>query len=174
MMNRFDSYTEDALRESMEADIQNGKMFRAIDGEMLHNLMAFWHKSRKEFLPWTSVELSRRIGLTSRQTSLSMAVLVRKRLLSARGDANDTTQRIYFLTELGEGVARAELQRLKLIAPWMSPSEVKSIRNGMGLSHSDFATTLKIPLISVINFESGRMAVPYATAETIRTAARRN
>ena len=173
MMHNFDSYDEDALRESMEGDILNSRMFRQIDGEALHNMSVFWHKGRREFLPWTSVELSRRLEMTSRQTSVAMSLLVRKKLMAARGDANDTSQRIYFLTELGEGITRAELQRLKIVEPWMSALDLKALRSNMGMTRSDFSTALKIPLISVINYENGRVAIPYAIAENIKTAARR-
>ena len=89
MMHNFDSYDEDALRESMEGDILNSKMFRQIDAEALHNLSVFWHKGRKEFLPWTAVELSRRLEMNQRQTSVAMSVLVRKKLMAARGDARE-------------------------------------------------------------------------------------
>lgn len=174
MMHNFDSYDEDALREAMESDILNSKMFRQIDGEALHNLSVFWHKSRKEFLPWTALELGRRLGMTSRQASVAMSVLVRRKLMAVRGDATDASQRIYFLTELGEGVTRAELQRRKVVDPWMSASVLKAMRNDMGMTRNEFATALNIPLISVINYENGRVAIPYATAETIKTAARRH
>ena len=173
MMHNFDSYDEDALREAMEGDILNSKMFRQIDAEALHNLSVFWHKGRKEFLPWTAVELSRRLEMNQRQTSVAMSVLVRKKLMAARGDASDSSQRIYFLTELGEGITRAELQRRKVVEPWLSAKDLKALRNDMGMTRSEFSTALNIPLISVINYENGRVAIPYAIAENIKTAARR-
>ena len=101
MSDIFDSWSEDALRESWAEDIKAANLTQSLDHDMRFMMNAFWHKSRKEFVMWTAGELSRRLGLAPRSATLSLALMCRKGVAKPIGPQADPMQRVYFLTELG-------------------------------------------------------------------------
>jgi len=174
MSDIFDSWSEDALRESWAEDIKAANLTQSLDYDMRFMMNAFWHKSRKEFVMWTAGELSRRLGLAPRSATLSLALMCRKGVAKPIGPQADPMQRVYFLTELGEDIARASLQRSGVIEPYMTKEDFKETRRKMQLTRSDLSFALGMHVHSVMNYEMGRMAVPFNVAQKMKTKLRRS
>jgi DNA-binding transcriptional regulator YiaG len=173
-IDTFESWGEDALRESWAEDIKASNLVQSLDDELRFTMNAFWHKSRKEFVMWTAEELSRRLGLTPRNTTLTLALMCRKRVAKPVGSPVDPMQRVYLLTDLGKDIARAALQREGVIEPYMSREEFKAARQEMRMTRSTVAEMFGMHVHSIMNYEMGRMAVPFAVAEKMKTKLRRS
>ena len=173
MNDTFESWGEDALRESWAEDIKASNLVQSLDEDLRFTMNAFWHKSRKEFVMWTAEELSRRLGLTPRNTTLTLALMCRKKVARPIGSPCDPMQRVYTLTEAGSEIARAALQRDGVIEPYMSHKDFKAARQAMRMTRSDVATLFGMHVHSIMNYEMGRMAVPFAVAERMKTKLRR-
>lgn len=174
MNDTFEAWGEDALRESWAEEIKSATLIQSLDDELRFTMNAFWHKSRKEFVMWTAEELSRRLGLTPRNTTLTLSLMCRKKVAKPIGAQFDPLQRVYFLTELGQDIARAALQREGVIEPYMCRATFRDARKKMRMTQTDVAEMLGMHVHSVMNYEMGRIAVPFAVAQKMKTSLRRS
>lgn len=173
VIDTFGSWGEDELRESWAEDVKASNLILSLDEDFRFAMGVFWHKSRKDFVMWTAEELSRRIGIRPRDTTALMAAMGRKKLVMAKVTATEPLQRIYWLTDLGRDISRAALQREGVIEPYMTHTHFKQARVALGVTHADLADMLKMDVHAIMNYETGRMAVPFNVAEKVKTKLRR-
>lgn len=174
MRDTFEAWGEDALRESWAEDIKASNLIMSLDDDLKFTMNAFWHKSRKEFVMWTAEELSRRLGITPRNTTLTLSLMCRKKIAKPIGSPNDPMQRVYVLTDVGSDIARAALQRSGVIEPYMTKEEFRGARHAMRMTRDEVAKMFGMHIHSIMNYEMGRMAVPFAVAEKMKTKLRRS
>lgn len=174
MIDTFGSWGEDALRESWAEDVRASNLIMSLDDDLRFMMQAFWHKGRKDFLIWTAEELSKRVSMKPRDTTIVLAATCRKKVAKAIGSPSDPMQRVYALTDLGKDIARAALQREGVIEPYMSHKHFKDARMKMRVTRTELAESFGIDVHAVMNYETGRMAVPFAVAERMNTKLRRS
>lgn len=82
-------------------------------------LYAFWHKSRKTYLPWCLNELVQRSGLSEIKTTKLIDALIKQNLVFVE---NVRGERIYYLTRAGQ-----------IVLDWKMANEQKKIEGRAGL-----------------------------------------
>lgn len=70
-------------------------------------LRAFWHKSRKMFLPWTAPEIARRLKADPDAVTLALWSLARVGSAATRRPAGNGEPSTWHLTPAGQAEARA-------------------------------------------------------------------
>lgn len=173
VIDTFGSWGEDALRESWAEDVRASNLIMSLDDDLRFMMAAFWHKGRKDFLMWTAAELSKRVQMPPRETTIVLAATCRKKVVKAIGSPSDPMQRIYTLTPLGQDIARAALQKEGVIEPFMSHTHFKNARMKLRVTRADLAASFGLDIHAIMNYETGRMAVPFAVAERMNTRLRR-
>jgi hypothetical protein len=145
---------------------------KVLDDTMRNVMAAFWHKGRGEYVEWTVDEISKRsrIPMQRLQPVLSsMAVLNAIHFKLNRGSrfSTDRVIEIVRLTDIGMSVAIADMNARNMSSGAMTPLQLRTVRNSLGIQCKHMAERLNIDAIELTQMECGKKTITQAIADAV-------
>jgi DNA-binding transcriptional regulator YiaG len=143
-----------------------------IDDTMRNIMAAFWHKGRKEYTEWTADEISSRARMDRHKLApilARMATLGAIKFKLNRGNRFSTERAIEVvrLTDIAASVATADRDARSMRGGAMTPLQLRSIRQAMGIQCKHMAERLQIDGVELTKMENGKKPITQAMADTI-------
>ncbi len=145
---------------------------KVLDDTMRNIMAAFWHKGRKDYVEWTVEELSARCKIPMHRLA---PILARMGTLNAvkfklnRGNrfSTDRVIEVVRLADIAMSVATANREARSVIGGAMTPLQLRSIRDAIGIQRKHMAERLQIDATDLMQMESGKKLITQAMADAV-------
>lgn len=143
-----------------------------LDDTMRNILAAFWHKGRRDYVEWTVDELSSRSKIPTQRLSPILARLatlnaIKFKLNRGNRFSVDRVIEVVRLTDIAMSVATADRDARTVIGGAMTPLQLRSIRESVGIQRKHMAERLQIDATELMQMECGKKAITQAMADAV-------
>jgi DNA-binding MarR family transcriptional regulator len=145
---------------------------KILDDTMRNILAAFWHKGRKGYVEWTVDELASRSKITKHRlgpilTRMGTLGAIKFRLNRGNRFSTDRAIEVVRLTDIAVSVATADRDARTTIGGAMTPLQLRSIRQAIGIQCKHMAERLQIDGTELMQMECGKKPITQAMADAV-------
>lgn len=145
---------------------------KVLDDTMRNIMAAFWHKGRKDYVEWTVDELASRSKITKHRlgpilTRMGTMNAVKFKLNRGNRFSTDRAIEVVRLTDIAVSVAKADRDARTTIGGAMTPLQLRSIRQAIGIQCKHMAERLQIDATELTQMECGKKPITQAMADAV-------
>lgn len=145
---------------------------KVLDDAMRNVMAAFWHKGRRDYVEWTVEELADRCRIPKVRLAPMLARMatmnaIRFKLNRGNRFSTDRTIEVVRLTDIAISVATADRDARSMRGGAMTPLQLRSIRNSMGIQCKHMAERILIDTEILTQMECGKRPITQAVADAV-------
>lgn len=145
---------------------------KVLDDTMRNILAAFWHKGRNDYVEWTVDELSSRSKIPTHRLNpilkrMGTMNAIRFKLNRGNRFSTDRVIEVVRLTDIAVSVAKADRDARITIGGAMTPLQLRSIRQAIGIQCKHMAERLQIDATELTQMECGKKPITQAMADAV-------